>query len=104
MTGPNGLLPKIALTAVAKRPFGKREEGVVILIVFVVCRINQNYLEAGGREIRFGIVKTMTFVKAAMLQSLEVYLLLKHVLVRHVKVNHYKILGFGITLNYSKLS
>ena len=96
MTGPNGLLPMIVLTAVEKRIFGKREEGVVILIVFVVCRINQNYLEAGGREIRFGIVKTMTFVKAAMLQSLEVYLLLKHVLVRHVKVNHYKILVFRI--------
>ena len=96
MTGPNGLLPKIALTAVAKRPFGKREEGVVILIVFVVCHIKQNYLEAGGREIKFGIVKTMTFVKAAMLQSLEVYLLIKHVLVRHVKVNHYRILGFKI--------
>ena len=86
----------IVLTAVEKRIFNKREEGVVTLIVFVVCRINQNYLEAGGREIRFGIVKTMTFVKAAMLQSLEVYLLLKHVLVRHVKVNHYKILGFRI--------
>ena len=96
MTGPNGLLPMIVLTAVEKRIFNKREEGVVTLIVFVVCRINQNYLEAGGREIRFGIVKTMTFVKAAMLQSLEVYLLIKHVPVRHVKVNHYKILGFRI--------
>ena len=96
MTGPNGLLPMIVLTAVEKRPFGKREEGAVILIVFVVCLINQNYLEAGGRAIKFGIVKTMTFVKAAMLQSLEVCLMIKHVLVRHVKVNHYKILGFRI--------
>ena len=92
MTGRNGILPMIVLTAVEKRPFGKREEGVVILIVFVVCPINQNYLEAGGREIKFGIVKTMTFVKAAMLQSLEVCLMIKHVLVRHVKVSNDKIL------------
>ena len=92
MTGPNGLLPMIVLTTVEKRIFVKREEGVVILIVFVVCHINQNYLEAGGRAIKFGIVKTMTFVKAAMLQSLEVYLLIKHVLVTHVKVKNYIIL------------
>ena len=92
MTGPNGLLPIIVLTTAEKRIFVKREEGVVILIVFVVYHINQNYLEAGGREIKFGIVKTMTFVKAATLQSLEVCLMIKHVLVRHVKVNHYKIL------------